>query len=193
MTNVKVEEDETVLKTRQELVNTKTPSELAQMTSLSDIPVPSRLSRMVSRGQVASGSRSESRAKSTDFVGDTLSNATKSLRRENIYFCDFPKIFSVFQSFSQYLFSKININDMYATLPKSLTMELAVVTKVNKNQEEVERRKKLCQEKSPSQLGNIGSLTDLPIPAPIQNIFASKGEAPVKPKRKSPDLAEKRK
>ena len=82
---------------------------------------------------------------------------------------------------------------MYATLPKSLTMELAVVTKVNKNQEEVERRKKLCQEKSPSQLGNIGSLTDLPIPAPIQNIFASKGEAPVKPKRKSPDLAEKRK
>merc|ERR1719210_2551321 len=89
---------------------------------------------------------------------------------------------------------------MYATLPKSLTMELAVVTSswflftlVTKNQVEVERRKKLCQEKSPSQLGNIGSLTDLPIPAPIQNIFSSKGEAPVKPKRKSPDLAEKRK
>lgn len=81
---------------------------------------------------------------------------------------------------------------MYATLPKSLTMELAVAVKVNANQEEVEKRKKLCQEKTPTELGNIGSLSDIPIPAPIQNLF-SRSEAPSKPKRNSKDLTEKRK
>jgi len=167
VTNVKVEEDEKVLKRRQEIVSTKSVSELSQITSFSDIPVPTRLSRMVTRGQVASGTRSESRAKSSP-AADADSNATKSL-------------------------SKININEMYATLPKSLTMELAVASKVNKNQDEVERRKKLCAEKSPSQLANIGSLSDLPIPAPIQNIFSSKSGTATKPKKKSPDLAEKRK
>ena len=83
---------------------------------------------------------------------------------------------------------------MFSTLPKSLTMELAVASKIGKNQDEVERRKKLCQEKTPAELGNIGSLSDIPIPAPIQNIFSSnKSEAPSKPKRGSKDLAEKRK
>ena len=85
VTNVKVEEDEQVLKTRQEIVNTKSVSELSQITSFSDIPVPTRLSRMVTRGQVASGTRSESRAKSTD-KGDLTSNATKSLRREHFLY-----------------------------------------------------------------------------------------------------------
>ena len=82
---------------------------------------------------------------------------------------------------------------MYSTLPKSLKMELAVSVKVNKDPEEVEKRKKLCQERTPMELGNIGSLSELPIPAPIQNFF-SKSEAaekPDKPKRKSMD--EKRK
>ena len=79
---------------------------------------------------------------------------------------------------------------MFNTLPKSLTMELAVVNKVNKNQEEVERRQKLTQEKTPSELAHIGSISDLPIPAPLQNLFA-KSEAPEKPARKS--MQEKRK
>ena len=82
---------------------------------------------------------------------------------------------------------------MYSTLPKSLKMELAVSVKVNKDPEEVEKRKKLCQERTPMELGNIGSLSELPIPAPIQNFF-SKSEAadkPDKPKRKN--MEEKRK
>ena len=41
------------------------------------------------------------------------------------------------------LFSKININDMFSTLPKSLTMELAVACKVKDDQVEVGRRRKL--------------------------------------------------
>merc|ERR1719348_2189725 len=170
VTNVKVEEDEETLRARQDLVNSKSPSELAQITSFSDIPVPSRLSRMVSRNQSVhgSGSKSETRAP-RDMSSDQIevASSTKSM-------------------------SKVNINDMYATLPKSLTMELAVACKVNANQEEVEKRKKLCQEKTPTELGNIGSLSDIPIPAPIQNLF-SRPEAPSKPKRNSKDLTEKRK
>merc|ERR1740128_1431656 len=75
-------------------------------------------------------------------------------------------------------------------------MELAVKTKVNKDQDEVERRKKLIGEKSPTELGNIGSLSELPIPSAIQNIFTrsdapNAATKPDKPKRKN--MEEKRK
>ena len=79
---------------------------------------------------------------------------------------------------------------MYSTLPRSLTRELAVTTKVNKDQGEAERRQKLTQEKTPTELGNIGSLSELPIPSALQNLFA-KSDAPEKPQRKN--MAEKRK
>jgi len=166
VTNVKVEEDEETLKARQDLVNTQTPAQLAQICSIADIPVPTRLSKMVTRGQSRSETRASSRAKSSDHVA--MASYTTSM-------------------------SKVNINEMFSTLPKSLTMELAVVSKINKNQDEIEKRRTLCQEKSPAELGNIGSLSDLPIPAPIQNIFFSKTDAPSKPKRNSKDYAEKRK
>merc|ERR1719499_1934827 len=135
VTNVKVEEDQDTLKSRQDMVNSKSPAELSQICSLADIPVPSRLSRMVTCGQSASRSESRGpRAKSSDHVA--ISSNTTSM-------------------------SKVNINEMFSTLPKSLTMELAVASKIGKNQDEVERRKKLCQEKTPTQLGNIGSLSDI--------------------------------
>ena len=85
----------------------------------------------------------------------------------------------------------MNINEMYATLPKQFTMELAVGNKVGKDPKETERRKKLCEEKTPGQLANIGSLSDLPIPAPIQNIFTKSEDKPEKPQRKT--MQEKRK
>ena len=50
------------------------------------------------------------------------------------------------------LFSKININDMFSTLPKSLTMELAVACKVKDDQVEVGRRRKLVEDNTPSQV-----------------------------------------
>ena len=87
MTNVKVEDDEETLKARQEMVKTKTPAELAQISGLGDIPIPSRLSRMVTRGQTSSGSRSASRAKSSG-PGSEAVSTTKSMRRGNILNCD---------------------------------------------------------------------------------------------------------
>ena len=50
------------------------------------------------------------------------------------------------------LFSKININDMFSTLPKSLTMELAVACKVKDDQVEVGRRRKLVEDNTPTQV-----------------------------------------
>merc|ERR1711874_710447 len=160
VTNVKVEEDEEVLRARQELVQTRTPAQLSTITSISDLPVPSKLTKMMgSRESSAHGPRPASTAAS----GDKQTSRTPS---------------------------KMNVNDMYSTLPKSLTMELAVTTKVNKNQEEAYRRQQLTQEKTPTELGNIGSISELPIPSALQNIFA-KSDAPEKPQRKS--VQEKRK
>merc|ERR1712130_928407 len=79
--------------------------------------------------------------------------------------------------------SKMNVNDMYSTLPKSLTMELAVKTKIN-DPSVVEERRKLTAEHTPMELGNIGSLADLPIPTPISNLFNKPAaDTPEKPKR----------
>ena len=47
MVRAKVEEDEEVLKSRQQLVESKTPAELGQITGLSDFPVPTRIQTLV--------------------------------------------------------------------------------------------------------------------------------------------------
>merc|ERR1712032_31844 len=78
------------------------------------------------------------------------------------------------------------------TLPKSLTMELAVKTKIN-DPAVVEERRKLTAEHTPMELGNIGSLADFPIPTPISNLFNKPAaDTPEKPKRKK-NMEEKRK
>jgi len=162
VTNVKVEEDEEKVQARQALVESKSPVELSAITSLSDFPIPSKITRMMSRAPAAPSAAASTPGSKLDI---TSKNSTKAS-------------------------SKMNVNDMYSTLPRSLTMELAVTTKVNKDQGEAERRQKLTQEKTPTELGNIGSLSELPIPSALQNLFA-KSDAPEKPKRKN--MQEKRK
>merc|ERR1712226_77211 len=164
VTNVKVEEDEEVLRARQELVQTRTPAQLSTITSISDLPVPSKLTKMMgSRESSAHGPRPASTAASV--VGEKQTSRTPS---------------------------KMNVNDMYSTLPKSLTMELAVKTKIN-DPSVVEERRKLTAEHTPMELGNIGSLADLPIPTPISNLFNKPAaDTPEKPKRKK-NMEEKRK
>merc|ERR1712212_62114 len=165
VTNVKVEEDEEVLRARQELVQTRTPAQLSAITSISDLPVPSKLTKMMgSRESSAHGPRPASTAPSVG-GGEKQTSRTPS---------------------------KMNVNDMYSTLPKSLTMELAVKTKIN-DPAVVEERRKLTAEHTPMELGNIGSLADLPIPTPISNLFNKPAaDTPEKPKRKK-NMEEKRK
>merc|ERR1712200_370793 len=164
VTDVKVEEDEEVLRARQELVQTRTPAQLSAITSISDLPVPSKLTKMMgSRESSAHGPRPASTTASV--AGGKETSRTPS---------------------------KMNLNDMYSTLPKSLTMELAVKTKIN-DPAVVEERRKLTAEHTPMELGNIGSLADLPIPTPISNLFNKPAaDTPEKPKRKK-NMEEKRK
>merc|ERR1719331_293991 len=161
VTNVKVEEDEEVLRARQELVQTRTPAQLSAITSISDLPVPSKLTKMMgSRESSAHGPRP-----AASVGGEKQTSRTPS---------------------------KMNVNDMYSTLPKSLTMELAVKTKIN-DPAVVEERRKLTAEHTPMELGNIGSLADFPIPTPISNLFNKPAaDTPEKPKRKK-NMEEKRK
>ena len=53
VTNVKVEEDGEVLRARQELVQTRTPAQLSAICSMSDLPVPSKLTKMMKRDHSA--------------------------------------------------------------------------------------------------------------------------------------------
>ena len=50
VTNIKVEEDEDVLMARKNLVETKSPAELSAITSLSDIPIPSSIGKLMRPG-----------------------------------------------------------------------------------------------------------------------------------------------
>ena len=150
------------------MVNTQTPAQLAQICSIADIPVPTRLSKMVTRGQSRSETRASSRAKSSDHVA--MASNTTSMRRDiynerhqhkhkaNPHFCHRANAYVVHCinvidldldlhtiNLNIFCFSKVNINEMFSTLPKSLTMELAVVSKINKNQDEIEKRRTLCQ------------------------------------------------
>ena len=71
VTKVKVEEDEETLLARRAVVESKSPAELAAINSISDLPIPSRVSRMMSRNQTeASQSKVElaSNNKSTRLV-----------------------------------------------------------------------------------------------------------------------------
>ena len=195
VTNVKVEEDEEVLRARQELVQTRTPAQLSAITSISDLPVPSKLTKMMgSRESSAHGPRPASTTASVAGGKETSRTPRQgSNRAEPIYLL--------------FYFSKMNLNDMYSTLPKSLTMELAVKTKVIvafsksfpphshqiNDPAVVEERRKLTAEHTPMELGNIGSMADLPIPTPISNLFNKQAaDTPEKPKRKK-NMEEKRK
>ena len=59
VTNVKVEEDEEVLLARKAMVESKTPAELSAIKSLSDLPIPSRVSKIVTRNQTVAASETK--------------------------------------------------------------------------------------------------------------------------------------
>ena len=59
VTNVKVEEDEEVLSARKAMVESKSPAELSAIKSLSDLPIPSRVSKMVARNQTGAASETK--------------------------------------------------------------------------------------------------------------------------------------
>ena len=63
---------------------------------------------------------------------------------------------------------------MYATLPKSWKEQnLITQTEVMEDLEELAKRQKLTQEKTPAELAQISSLADMPIPTALENFLKS--------------------
>ena len=60
--------------------------------------------------------------------------------------------------------------NIYATLPRSLKSELAVGTKVQ-DPELVQERREMIAKKSVNELSQVTSLSDVPIPSPIQKMI----------------------
>lgn len=67
--------------------------------------------------------------------------------------------------------SKVSI-ERYMTLPKSWReTKLVTQVKVEQDHEELARRKNLTQSKTPAELSQISSLSDLPIPSALENLL----------------------
>jgi len=60
-------------------------------------------------------------------------------------------------------------------VPDFLKTELAVTTKVEANQEQLDHRRRLVGEKTVAELGDISSLADLPIPKPLLQLWNGGG------------------
>merc|ERR1719210_2266961 len=134
LVKAKVEKPE-VQKQRAELVSSKSVSELSQVTSLSEFPIPTTLERIISRSK-----------------GD-LTDGSSSQRQ------------------SRFDLSKLNKENIYATLPKSLT-EKQLLVKARVESPEVQKsRKETTESKSVAELSQINSLGDFPIPATIETLI----------------------
>ncbi len=67
-----------------------------------------------------------------------------------------------------YLSQDMNMQNL---VPDFLKTELAVTTKVEANQEQLDQRRRLVGEKTVAELGDISSLADLPIPKPLLQLW----------------------
>ena len=66
-------------------------------------------------------------------------------------------------------------SETYSTLPRSLTQELRVRSKTGGDAEVLKQRQDLVRSKSPSELGQINSLSEIPVPRLIENWLSSSG------------------
>merc|ERR1712223_2107537 len=198
---------------RKELVESKSPAELANITSLSDIPVPTKIKRMMSPSEklIAKQKDKEDEPKEPFSLYGTLPRSWKeknlvtnvreiedeeeiSRRRKLVEskspaelsefsgVGDFPvptRIENIFKNTpkdetDENVAPKNFSEQMYATLPKSWK-EQNLITKVKVEEDplELERRRNLTQEKTPAELAQISSISDMPIPSALENFLKS--------------------
>ena len=72
----------------------------------------------------------------------------------------------------------LNLEDMYNNLPRSLKSEVLCKVKVEEDEERLKKRQKIVETYKPSELGNINSLSDFPVPCALENIFKDNPKAP---------------
>ena len=76
---------------------------------------------------------------------------------------DFTKFFSRFNS-------RMNLEDMYNTLPRSLKTEVLVASKIIDDPEVLQARQELIKTKTPKELSVISGLDDFPLPTKIETL-----------------------
>ena len=84
---------------------------------------------------------------------------------------------------------KMKIDRMYSTLPKSLTTECIVRTKVEEKGDILLERQRMVETMSTAELGHFKSIGDFPVPSALEKIFKTE-QKPEVPRR---GRAEKRK
>ncbi|XP_059092500.1 uncharacterized protein LOC131887810 isoform X3 [Tigriopus californicus] len=152
VTKVKVEPDSDTLTMRRNLIQAKSPAELAQITSVADFPIPTALEHFWKSD------------KPKESEGTEKKGTHKSMS---------------------------NLEDMYSNLPRALKTECLVRSKIE-DEEVLKKRQKLVETMKPGELASITSISDIPIPSALENIFKS-SDKPEPPARRNKDIEEKRK
>ena len=133
------------------MVQSKSVSELSQISGLSDLPIPTKVENFLT----AARRKSQERKKSSKI--EEVKDQTKPA--------------------DYYQFSPMAIHDnIYQTLPKSMKIEVMVKSKVQLLSEITQTRKECVSSKSVGELAQINSLADLPIPTPIQKLWETTGK-----------------
>ena len=70
--------------------------------------------------------------------------------------------------------SNLSVKNMYGTMPKSLTQEVMVRTRIE-DPEVLRERRNLTQSKSVSELSRISGLSDFPVPATLERLIGGRG------------------
>merc|ERR1711962_781947 len=137
-----VEQEPDLVAERRELLASKSVSELSQVKSLADFPVPDVVQRVFhkSLGSLGGNKGAQDSSKENGSSRPPTSHSGKGLQAE-----------------------------LYATLPRSLTeQQLLVRTKVEESAEVLQARQALVESKSPLELSEIHSLAEMPIPSRIE-------------------------
>merc|ERR1711963_1319058 len=136
-----VVEDPEVQAARAEVVKSKSVAELSQITTIADFPVPETIENLFSNKTVDRKQYAPAERRKKIKEQQTKSKSTQSLSQ-----------------------------GMYASLPRHFTMELAVKT-VEQEPDLVAERRELLASKSVSELSQVKSLADFPVPDVVQRVF----------------------
>merc|ERR1712130_177036 len=126
---------------RRELLASKSVSELSQVKSLADFPVPDIVQRVFHKSMGSLGGNKPVQDSSKESAARTVTPGST------------------------------NENGIYATLPKSLKAEL-LVGSVVEDPEVVAQRRQIASSKSVSELSQVRSLSDFPIPENLERLMS---------------------
>jgi hypothetical protein len=148
-------EDPSVSRERQALTQSKSVSELAQISSFADLPIPANIERLLGGGR----SKTKERLVLSEYNSHSLQRGF-NFRRET---------------------SPVNEDEapqnlkesLFASLPRSMKAEVLVRSRME-DPKVLKERQELAKGKSVSELSRVTGLSDVPIPTALENIIQGK-------------------